>query len=231
VSVHSFETLLELATGAHDLRNRLGIACCELRLLRCLGVKEPSLAKPLEAVQQALAHTNALLEDLLQQACRVPGVCVSERSTAVDVVALAQRLAVGRDRVSVVARVPHLWGDWDQARLAHALRNLLTNALQYSPSASSVVVTVDRCADEALLTIQDRGIGIPPADLPHVVEPFFRAGNAEFVSPGLGLGLATARLIVEQYAGTLQIESREGAGTTAVIRLPLRSEERRPEPL
>ncbi len=72
-----------------------------------------------------------------------------------------------------------------------------------------------------MLTIEDRGIGIPAADLPHVFEPFHRASNVRQIN-GTGIGLAGVKQIVEMHGGTLSITSREGHGTVVTVRLPLR---------
>ena len=68
--------------------------------------------------------------------------------------------------------------------------------------------------------MHDRGIGIPAADLPRVFERFHRGSNTGGV-PGTGVGLAGARLIVEQHGGSIEVNSREGAGSTVTLRLPL----------
>ena len=68
----------------------------------------------------------------------------------------------------------------------------------------------------------DTGIGIAAAALPHVFEEFYRAPNAKAVEEaGTGLGLAIVKDLVERYGGQLQVDSREGKGTTFTIRLPL----------
>jgi len=75
-----------------------------------------------------------------------------------------------------------------------------------------------RCIDPraAVLEVEDHGLGVPTTDLPHIFERFHRAGNV-----GTGLGLADVRQIVEQHGGTIAVDSREGAGTTVTVRLPL----------
>jgi signal transduction histidine kinase len=212
-------TPLELAAAAHDLRNRLGIAECELRQLQRLSGGDIDLTECLES----LAHTNALLEELLQRACRQPGVRVSAQDGTLDLIEVAQRVLAGW-RVSIVTRVPRLIGNWEEARIAQLLIAAVSNALQFSPDGGRVEVSLERQAGEAVVSVRDNGIGIPAADLPHISEPFFRARNAFCVADGLGLGLATARLIVEQYGGTLQVQSTLGHGTTVTMRLPLESD-------
>jgi two-component system, OmpR family, sensor histidine kinase BaeS len=76
-------------------------------------------------------------------------------------------------------------------------------------------------APEAVITVQDQGIGIPEVDLPHIFERFWRGGNAVRHFRGTGLGLASVRAIVEEHGGTVAVESQEGRGSTFTIRLPL----------
>jgi two-component system phosphate regulon sensor histidine kinase PhoR len=72
-----------------------------------------------------------------------------------------------------------------------------------------------------VMTVRDRGIGVPAPDLPRLAERFFRAGNAVGAFPGTGIGLAGARQTVEAHGGQLTIESAEGVGTVVTVRLPL----------
>jgi signal transduction histidine kinase len=226
----TFAYELELATAAHDLRNRVSVAGCEIRQLhRRLGACDATVSVSLESIEGSLAHTNALLEALLELACTQANLPLGIDPRRVDLVRVARRLVTlhvgsgNTHRIALVARVPQLMGAWNYANLRHLLRILLTNAVRYSPAGGDVIVTVEQQPDEALLRVADHGIGIPAADLPHMFEPFFRARNAERITPGIGLGLATARLIVEQYGGALDVESTEGVGTTFTAHLPLAS--------
>ena len=69
--------------------------------------------------------------------------------------------------------------------------------------------------------VQDQGIGVPAADLPHIFERFHRAANVSGRMPGTGLGLPGARDIVEQHGGEISVQSEEGHGSTFTVRLPL----------
>ena len=102
------------------------------------------------------------------------------------------------------------------------LDNLLSNAVKYSPDGGRVDVRLRRDATTAVLEVADAGIGIPPAEVEHLFDRFFRASSARGRGiPGTGLGLATARSLVEGHEGTITAESELGRGTTFRVRLPL----------
>src|SRR6267143_1931101 len=212
---------LELATAAHDLRNRLGIALCELRQLR-LQIGGRDVCDQLDAVERLLAQTTPLLEGLLEHACSQSSLRPSVDTRTVDLVEVVRAVASRNSpRLELDARVPHLTGTWNPNHLQHLVTSLLANAFQYSRPDCPVVIQLDRAGEDALISVADRGIGIPAADLPLIFEPFFRGRHAEAMVPGLGLGLTTARLLVERYSGSLHADSVESVGTTLRARLPL----------
>lgn len=108
----------------------------------------------------------------------------------------------------------------DQRLLSHVLGNLLDNALKYSPAESPVVLQLVVSDSLLTCTVQDRGIGIPPADLPDLFVSFQRARNVGTVQ-GSGLGLAVVKRAVEAQNGSVDVSSELGRGTTFVVRLPL----------
>jgi signal transduction histidine kinase len=105
------------------------------------------------------------------------------------------------------------------------LDNLLSNAIKYSPAGGPVLVTVAREQIDggayAVLAVQDHGVGIPAADLSHIFERFHRASNVQGRISGTGIGLASARQIVEQHGGDLTVRSTEGQGSVFTVLLPL----------
>jgi signal transduction histidine kinase len=80
---------------------------------------------------------------------------------------------------------------------------------------------MDQPEKSALLIVRDEGVGIPQDDLPHIFGRFRRAANTVGRFAGTGLGLASARELVELHGGTITVESEEGQGSTFVVRLPL----------
>ncbi len=112
--------------------------------------------------------------------------------------------------------------DADQDRVAQVLRNLLDNAIKYSPQGGVIVVRGKVCEDEVVISISDQGIGIAPEHLNRLFEKFFRVKSG--LGPhvvGSGLGLPIARTIVESHGGRIWAESQVGQGTTLHFTLPL----------
>ncbi len=108
----------------------------------------------------------------------------------------------------------------DPKLLRHALTNLLTNAIKYSPEDKPITVSLNIDDQQAVIRVRDQGIGIPEDDLKHLFEPFHRAANVGKIQ-GTGLGLAIAKQAIELHGGTLAVESTVNVGTTFTIRLPL----------
>ena len=106
----------------------------------------------------------------------------------------------------------------DANRLRQVFVNILDNALKYSDAGDSITVVVLRQENNAVITIQDTGIGIAPADLPKIKTRFYKANATR---RGSGIGLAVADEIVTMHDGSLELDSREGVGTRVTITLPL----------
>jgi two-component system sensor histidine kinase SenX3 len=102
-----------------------------------------------------------------------------------------------------------------------AVRNLISNALEYSPDATPVDVTVGREGRDAVLSVADRGPGVAPAEREAIFAPFAR-GTVGLASRqgGLGLGLAIATRIARLHGGTVQLAARAERGSVFTLRLP-----------
>ena len=113
--------------------------------------------------------------------------------------------------------------DADPQRIAQVLRNLLDNAVKYSPQGGLVVVRGEVREDEVIISVADQGVGIAPEDLNRLFEKFFRvqSGLGRHVV-GSGLGLPIAQTIVESHGGRIWAESQLGQGTTLYFTLPLK---------
>ena len=98
-------------------------------------------------------------------------------------------------------------------------RNLITNAIQATPTGGSVLVTTARDGDHVRITVTDTGSGIPADRLPAIFDDFVTTKRQ-----GLGLGLAISKRIVEQLDGTITVESELGRGTSFTLRFPAGAE-------
>jgi signal transduction histidine kinase len=172
-----------------------------------------------------------MTQDLLDASLQQSGRTLALLPTRTELVALARQSVSEHELVSDLhqflfeAEVPTLEANVDETGVHRVLANLLTNAIKYSPDGGAVRVTV-RATDgpggkSALLVVRDEGVGIPRDDLPHVFDRFHRGANVVGRFPGTGLGLASARELVELHRGTISVESEEGKGSTFVVRLPL----------
>jgi PAS domain S-box-containing protein len=110
----------------------------------------------------------------------------------------------------------------DEGRLDEALVNLLQNAVKYSPQGGPISVNVLADVDTVRVAITDHGIGIPLSQQPLIFDRFYRGRNVRRVqSGGMGIGLYVVKEIVERHAGTVEVQSNEGSGSTFTIVLPL----------
>jgi signal transduction histidine kinase len=120
------------------------------------------------------------------------------------------RLKAGSRRAEIVG---------DRLRLRQVLSNLLVNAVTHGASAEPVDVSLRVGHDAAVITVEDRGAGIPPALLPDLFTPF--AAASQDGTSGLGLGLFLAHQISIEHGGTLSVEPRRGGGTAARLTFPI----------
>ncbi len=234
-----------LATVTHDLRNPLasirGYAQLLLRQERRAPTPRSQAVHALETIQATTTRMERLVDELLDVARVRAGQPLALRRVRSDLVALARACVeahqgtTDRHTLRLEADVDTLTGDWDAARLERALDNLLANAIKYSPDGGEITVTValeqgseiaaggdrDGNTDVAVVRVRDQGLGIHAGDLPRIFERFTRGRNVVGRLPGVGIGLAGVRQIVEQHGGTVEAESRENAGSTFSVRLPL----------
>lgn len=111
----------------------------------------------------------------------------------------------------------------DEKLLRQITTNLITNAIKYSPTGSTICVQIENNEQMFFLNVTDRGIGIPKKDQAHIFTPFHRATNVRDIS-GTGLGLAITQKAVEKHGGKIAFKSADGVGTTFSVEIPLMTE-------
>jgi signal transduction histidine kinase len=218
-----------ISAAAHDLKTPLTTLVAQAQFLERRAETEPSAPADLPGLQRIVREAkrlSALVLELLDASRLEQGKLVGEREP-VDLVELARDVSLrdsyqGR-RITVSAEAPVI-GSYDPRRIGQVLENLVENAVKYSPDGSEVRVDVTQRDGRALIDVSDKGIGIPPDDLPQIFERFHRASNVDDRRfAGMGLGLFICKGIVEQHGGRIWVESRVGAGTTFHVALPVGS--------
>jgi signal transduction histidine kinase len=226
-----------LSIASHELRTPVtsikGFAQVALRAHEMGRLDEERLVKSLTSINRVSDRLAKLVEDLLDVS-RLRTERLRLTPERVDLAAFvngfvtrysdqidgAHRIRGDVPRSCVVAA--------DPLRLEQVLLNLLDNAVKYSPGGGEISVKVRRRGAEGVVSVTDRGVGIPSEAIRTIFEPFGRAVNAERLAiPGMGLGLYICRSIVERLGGRIWAESGgEAAGATVSISLPRRVRQR-----
>jgi len=111
----------------------------------------------------------------------------------------------------------------DPGKLAQVCYNIIENAIKYTPDGGKITVKLKKSGRDAVLEISDTGVGIPPEDQPHVFDRFYRVDKARSRDTGgTGLGLSIVQQIIRLHAGSIQVFSEVGKGTTFIVQLPVK---------
>jgi signal transduction histidine kinase len=223
-----------LSSVAHDLRNPLTVVKMRAGMLRAEVARGSIVPERLTSsagrILSATEEMGSMIDSLLDLVRAEMGQRPSLRRTEVDLgalargVALDQQQAAHRHQLHVHTPETPVFASLDEVRVRRVVRNLLLNAVKYSPEGGLIEVRVQQREVEgsgwAVLEVRDSGLGIPARDLPHLFERFFRGENVVGRIPGTGLGLFGARQIAEQHGGRIEVKSVEGQGSTFTVWLP-----------
>ncbi|MCP4614857.1 MAG: histidine kinase [Bradyrhizobium sp.] len=216
-----------IADAAHELRTPVTALSVQAENLEIQDLP-PEARERLTALRGGIGRTRLLLEQLLvlarQDAAQaVDDVAVRLDSVAKEVVAdlLGEATSKGIDLgFESVEEVEVLC---EPTALASVVRNIIGNAVKFTPEGGRVDLGVYRADDFGILQVEDSGPGIPPDDLERIFEPFFRGGHSQ--SDGSGLGLSIVKRIVDRIGGSIELENftvGERSGLRAIIRFPAR---------
>ncbi len=229
-----------LSLASHELRTPLTallsyIQLLQLRLSRIEHetADEKKLAADITHTVEALGkmeYQGNRLNNLIGQMLditRIRGnVFELQREEKVDLLALVRRVVEqfggNQDHpVSIETHLETATGNWDEERLEEVLTNLLNNAAKYSPAAAPIVIGIEQCSDEFVVSIRDHGQGISEEDQAHIFDRFYRANAKKHTArAGLGLGLYIAHEIITQHGGRMWLESAPGKGSIFYFSLP-----------
>ncbi|RJP30599.1 MAG: PAS domain S-box protein [Actinobacteria bacterium] len=231
----------ELEVRAEQLRDFLDVTAHELRhpvtllegYAETLGrygmeMGREEMLKSLAAIGRATSQVTNVVEDLLDISRIERGLMStagrSQELRPLVYQAIEEMMVRGSDNRIEVDFAPDLDKAWiDPDRFLRLMIILLDNAVKYSPPASLIEVKGEVTGEEALVSVMDRGVGIPTEDRENVFERFKQVGGPlHHSNPGLGLGLYIARRIVEAHGGRIWNEPRAGGGSSFRFTLPLR---------
>jgi len=209
---------------AHDLRTPLSVILGYTEALSDGKLQAtPAIAATLH--QEAL-HLNHLIDDLrtlsladagelpLYRDWIAPGALLERAVAAYGMQAEQQGITL---RTEIAAGLPSV--NVDAQRMAQVLGNLVSNALRHTPAGGDVTLSASQEDGVVLLSVHDTGDGIPPEDLPHIFERFYRGDQARQSFGASGLGLSIAKSIVEAHGGSLTVASAAGQGSAFTVRL------------
>ncbi len=226
-------TLLQrnfVSMASHEFRTPLtNIDGHARRLDKIKDVVTPAeISERVSKIRSAVLRMTHLMNNLLNSSRLIDGgVGLYFHPTEMDMTALLQEVCqLHRDMVpgspilERFAAVPTpMIGD--AKLLFQVFSNLLANAIKYSPGGGAIEVEAGSAADEVVVTVSDRGIGIPPRDLPRLFERYHRGANVSGIV-GTGVGLYLVKMALDLHRGGIEVQSKENEGSRFTVRLPRR---------
>lgn len=210
-----------LADVSHELRTPLTVIKGNVDLMRRIrDVDDESLT----SIDQEAGRLSRLVGGLLMLAQAESGkLALNLQPVELDLliteVFTEMRVLAGNKVKIHMNEIDQVMVNGDRDRLKQVFLNLVSNAVQYTPPGGEIFLSLKKLGNQARVIVRDTGPGIPPEDLPHIFDRFYRAEKSRTRSKaaGFGLGLSIAQWIIEHHGGQIQVESKEGAGTSFII--------------
>ena len=219
-----------LATLAHELRNPLAPIRNGLQIMRLTQGDAEATERVRAMMERQLGQMVHLIDDLLDLS-RISHDKIELRKERIDLAsAIQQAIEVSRPSIAqadhelLITYPPGpIHVDADLTRLTQVFSNLLNNAAKFTDRGGRIRLTLHQMGTEAVISIIDNGVGIPPHMLPHVFEMFRQVdSNLERPNGGLGIGLSIVKRLVEMHGGAIEARSDgRGTGSEFVVRLPM----------
>jgi PAS domain S-box-containing protein len=219
-----------LAILAHEVRNPLAPLRNGLQILKMRSSADPTVLQTVDMMDRQMTHLVRLVDDLLDLSritrgkleLRPQKVLLTEiLGNAVE--SSRAFIEANRHELSMDLSVKNLLVDGDADRLVQVFSNLLLNSAKYTDAGGFITLALQRDNNEAVIAVQDNGIGIPPTALEHIFDMFFQVPTLEAHSTqGLGIGLSVVRTLVEMHGGSVRAFSEgPGKGSRFTVRLPI----------
>jgi PAS domain S-box-containing protein len=217
-----------LATFSHELRNPIASICTAVELISRTAARNPYLEGSLKLIEEQLDFVRRMLDDLLDVTRITTGkVRLNVRPVVLQEVieqaveAARPRVEERHQRIQVIGPRSAIALQGDPDRLHQVFSNLLSNAVKYTPERGAICVEVTIEADEAVVRVNDTGVGIPHDMLPRIFDLFTQV-ETQLSHGGLGIGLALVKDFVALHGGSVQVRSEGvGKGSEFMVRLPL----------
>jgi signal transduction histidine kinase len=226
------ERMAFISLAAHELRSPLtsvkGYAQLLLRSARKDPAYPPGHLRALQAIEQQASRMSDMVAELLE-ASRIQRNTFELHSRPADLAELVRHAVDVRrtadEQHPIVLHAPEtsLVGLFDAAHVEQVMRDLLDNAIRYSPEGGQVTITLSQVGDAGRVCVHDQGLGVADEERDHIFEAFYRGPSAKYRNlSGLGLGLFVSRAIVERMGGSIWLVSSEpGQGSEFCFELPL----------
>ncbi len=219
------EQLRFVSDASHELRTPIAVIQGYSSLLERWGKQDEAiLDESIQAIKGEAEHMNKLVEQLLFLA-RSDSGRTELTVTQVDLAALIEEVyeeyrMIDPQHAYLLQPGARVMCMMDEAMIKQVARILTDNARRYTPEGGAITLrALD--GEQPGFQVQDSGIGIAEADLPHIFERFYRSDPARTrASGGTGLGLSIAKWIVDRHGGYFEVMSRQGLGTRITVRLP-----------
>jgi two-component system sensor histidine kinase ResE len=221
-----------IATASHDLRNPIAAMEGFSRLIEQAGPLNKNQAEFTKRIQNSAENMIELVDNMLDLAKMDLGAepkyeIINLTHLLSDIAAEFQPQAQAKSQLLSLAKNRNgITVQGDILHLRQALRNLVSNAIKYTPNGGTITLSLERETNFAKIKIQDTGYGIPADDLPFIFDRFYRAQHQETKDiQGNGLGLAIVKSIIERHGGQVEVESKLGVGSCFSFTLPLLQQE------
>lgn len=218
-----------IATSAHELRTPLASVrgFTEL-LLNDKSFDEAQRNEFLAIVYEKTEVLEKIIDDLLDIGRIEAGRMLPLEKSPCDIRNLVEASTWSYQKEFRGRRIEFDWPEpgpgmipADPGKIGQVLENLLSNAVKFSSPASSIRVSGSTGHGQVQVQVQDEGKGMTPEQVIRVFDKFYRADGSDTAVPGMGLGMAIAKGIIEAHGGSIQVESEPGRGTTFAFTLPL----------
>jgi signal transduction histidine kinase len=215
-----------LGIVAHDLRNPIA-AIESVAMIMELDELEPEMEENISMIKASCAKARSIVNDLLEVAKNendtpFETTLVNLNEVIKAIIATWESMGDTRNAIVLTEHDKKVLVQINIDKFNRVLDNLISNALKFSRANDKLDIIISKQDGYAILQVQDHGLGIPAAMLPHIFDRFTKAGRQGLKGEvSTGLGLSIVKQIIEKHGGTIGVESVEGKGSTFTIRLPL----------